>query len=280
VDLVGDAPDPSQCSVISSSGSPSFIFSYNNTRARVVDVSILVPVLNPNIEFDWEQNIKSNINYEILLCDEDGVSQARNAGIRRAEAEKLVFLDDDSYPRSGYFDRCSRLLDDHSAITGRVVDTGCKHTRPFVNHYDQGDEMHTTDRLVGCNMCFRREVFDTVGTFDERLPYGHEEREFADRVTREFGLLYDPALIIEHPFADSVVGYWRKSYRHGREEITYWDITDENVGQNVLSDIVNPYGYLRPSIKDSLVRSGAEVSKNFGQLRGYAEYLLEEALEE
>lgn len=237
----------------------------------MVDLSVIIPSLDLSPPFEWEQRIHPSIEYEVLVQDQNNASRARNAGINEARSEKLVFLDDDSSPRPNYFQRINDILDEYAAVTGRVVDTGYKYTTQFTNNYYQGDEFRATQKVIGCNMGFRKEVFDTVGGFDERLPLGHEERELADRVDEKFKIVYDPQLIVDHPFADSILGYWKKSYRHGHEEIVYWSIKNEDIEQKILSNVLNPYGYLHSSVTSTIVRSGATAAKNIGYLKGYVD---------
>lgn len=55
-------------------------------------------------------------------------------------------------------------------------------------------------------MAVRRAVFESVGGWDERIPWGHEEKGLADRVLDEFPIYYDPDMVVSHSSADSVLG--------------------------------------------------------------------------
>jgi len=57
-------------------------------------------------------------DYTVYLQSESTATSARNAGIERAEADKLVFLDDDSRPRNGYLSRMSEILETETAVAG------------------------------------------------------------------------------------------------------------------------------------------------------------------
>ncbi|SFR67234.1 glycosyltransferase family 2 protein [Halogeometricum limi] len=239
----------------------------------MVDISIIIPTLEPNPTFSWEEQLEASaVDGEVVLRDDPTASEARNAGIREASADKLVFLDDDSDPQPGYFERVSALLDDHPAVTGRIIDTGAQITRGLSGQYDQGDESHVTETVVGCNMAVRRSVLDDVGGFDPRLPYGHEEAELADRISDAYYVWYDPELVVAHPFADSLFDYFGKAYRHGREAIPYYLIRGENVHRRMLLHVLVPSHYIGDSPRATLFEATSQLASTAGLVRGYLKY--------
>lgn len=239
----------------------------------MVDISIIIPTLETDRTFGWEEQLEAaSVEGEVILRDDATASAARNEGIRRANADKLVFLDDDSDPQAGYFDRVSALLDEHPAVTGRIIDTGAQITRGLSSQYDQGEEGHVTDVVVGCNMAVRRSVLEDVGGFDERLPYGHEETELANRISETYEFWYDPDLVVAHPFADSLWDYYGKAYRHGREAIPYYLIRGENVRRRLLTQVLLPTNYLGDSARDTFFEATSQVARAAGLVHGYLKY--------
>jgi GT2 family glycosyltransferase len=131
-----------------------------------------------------------------------GLADARNAGVRRATAEVVAFLDDDAVADERWLEELTACYDDPRVIgTGGLVDAewatqaprwmpseflwvvGCSYTGlPTVPSVVRNP--------IGANMSFRRHVLTTggfragvgrVGT----LPMGCEETELAIRATRE-----------------------------------------------------------------------------------------------
>jgi GT2 family glycosyltransferase len=237
------------------------------------DISIIVPTLDPDPTFGWEDQLAAAaVDGEVIPRDDPTASGARNAGIRESTADKLVFLDDDSSPTPGYFDRVSALLDDHPAVTGRIIDTGPALVRGLSGQYDQGGQGHRTETVVGCNMAVRRSVLEDVGGFEERLPYGHEERELADRICERHYVWYDPELVVEHPYADSVLDYYGKAYRHGREEIAYYQLRGRNVHREIARNLLLPTRYLGRSLRGTVFSATGQLVRIAGLLRGYQRY--------
>ncbi|MDS0300289.1 glycosyltransferase [Halogeometricum sp. S1BR25-6] len=226
----------------------------------MVELSVVIPTIIEN-----EEDIEavqylcrgSYDDYEVIVRRDTGASKARNEGIKRANADKIVFLDDDSMPREGYLEAASKALDEHDAVAGRVFqpdDSPFKYKDlpwpdefPFkykdMPWYDQGDEPKETEWLPGCNMAMTKELLEDVGGFDERIHHGHEETELAERICRDHSIHYHPEMVVDHSFADSVFEYWKKSHRHGKADVRRWEIKDtprsKRVVQALLLDTVN-----------------------------------------
>jgi len=239
------------------------------------DIAIIIPTLDPDRSFGWESKLRASpVEAELIVRDDGSASAARNAGIREATADKLVFLDDDSVPRGDYFERVSTLLDEHPGVTGRIRDTGAAYLRPVSSgDYDQGDTGHVTETVVGCNMAVRREVIDDIGGFDERLPYGHEETELVDRLCENYDVWYCPDLVVDHPFAESLSDYLEKQYRHGREAIPYYVIRNENVPRRMARFTLVPSHYTGPTAMATALGSLGQLVADAGMVRGYVSYL-------
>jgi GT2 family glycosyltransferase len=145
-----------------------------------------------------------------LHVEEPGLSRARNAGIREARGQMLVFLDDDCYLGSGYFDAVKRVLgkDNLGYCGGRILpydpadaDYG----------YRRSEEMRLIKPysfvypgiIQGANMVVRRAVFERVGYFDEDMGAGAKFRcEDIDIIARAslagFTGAYLPNLVVYH----------------------------------------------------------------------------------
>jgi GT2 family glycosyltransferase len=196
-------------------------------------------------------------DYEVIIRRDTGASKARNEGIKQANADKIVFLDDDSMPREGYLDAASEALDAHKAVAGRVFQPD---DSPFkykdldwpdgfildyrdLPWYDQGEMQKPTKWLPGCNMAMRKSLLEEVGGFDERLHHGHEETVLADRIRRDHTIYYHPEMVVDHSFADSILEYWKKSYRHGKADVHRWNINEtpryKRLMQGFLFDTIN-----------------------------------------
>jgi len=162
-----------------------------------------------------------------------GLSGARNTAIEEATGDIVVFLDDDAKARSGWL---AALLAPYSDPTVAAVG-GIAHPRwptnrprvlPGAAPYDPnatgeldwivgctytGQPTFQTEvrNLMGCNMSFRREVFERVGGFAEDIgrigknPLGCEETELCIRARQAYQdagekirIIFEPAAAVDH----------------------------------------------------------------------------------
>lgn len=142
-----------------------------------------------------------------------GKCRVQNLALKQACGEIIVCLDDDLFAAPDYlaqveafFDSCPQFV----AMKGRILParppasvagpTAVYLDLPLVDH---GAEIRPVRGVLGANMGFRREVFDSLGGFDERLgpgACGHEEEtEFSSRL-RAAGMRigYAPGALVFH----------------------------------------------------------------------------------
>ena len=132
-----------------------------------------------------------------------GLSGARNTGIGRATGDIVAFIDDDAEPRPGWLAGLTAAFADPAVMVvgGRataVWESGQPGWFPdeFLwvvgCSYRGQPESGPVRNPLGCNMAFRREVFESVGGFDTAvgrlgsLPVGAEETELCLRIRRSF----------------------------------------------------------------------------------------------
>jgi len=236
------------------------IVSSKSLSQVMVDVSVIVATLmerEPPVVDKIRRGDYRFEDIEILVEREGSLSTARNAGIRRANSDNLVFLDDDSAPRREYLTNTLDALGDHAAIRGKVVAHESSYRSP--EHYDLGEKPKKCTYLQGCNMAVRREVIDRVGMFEPRLPYGHEEREWSDRIRNHFDIYYIPDMAVVHPYATSLYDDLTKNYRHGVEFVTYkHEIQGESIPRTVY------HAGHPPNFTETVTSFCREVAKGFG----------------
>ncbi len=240
----------------------------------MTDISVIIPTLKPRDRVECLDYLAANSfsDYEVCLQSESTATSARNAGIERAESDKLVFLDDDSRPRDGYLSRMAEIFETETAIAGRTV-----HPRDDVfagkltNHYDFGDEPRYVTRFWGCNMAVHRDVFDEVGGWDEAIPWGHEEVELAERVLEVSPVYYDPELVVDHPYADSVSDYLTKTYRQETEQPYLWTkrgLSRREQWLTIVGDAVTPTNYVGLPVRSALLHGAGTLARAAGRVRG------------
>ena len=158
-----------------------------------------------------------------------GLSGARNTGLASTNASVIAFLDDDASAAPDWLERLEPGYQDTRVLgVGGFVAPVWQAGRPawFPQEFDwvvgcsyRGlpEAAGEVRNMLGCNMSFRREVFEVVGGFLSGIgrigtyPAGCEETELCIRARRawpERFFLYDPQVRVSHQ-VPAGRGTWR-----------------------------------------------------------------------
>jgi GT2 family glycosyltransferase len=172
-----------------------------------------------------------------------GLSAARNAGIRHCTGAVIAFTDDDVVVHRGWVGVLRKVFDDPTvtASTGLVLPAELATPAQYVCHRECCWDFRASEfgpiffrswshlgvptwRLgAGANMAFRREAFERVGAFDERLGAGaagsSEDAELWYRLLAEgYRCRYEPAAVVFTYRADWK-GLCAQTFSHTRGHI-------------------------------------------------------------
>ncbi|GAB4215678.1 MAG: glycosyltransferase family 2 protein [Roseiflexaceae bacterium] len=155
---------------------------------------------------------------------ERGLSGARNSGIAAAHGRLIAFIDDDAIAAPDWLERMAAAFADPMVLgTGGAIVPAWPNTRPswFPEEFDwvvgctyrgMPEQPAPVRNVIGCNMAFRREVFDLIGGFRigrvGTLSIGQEndETELCIRLGQarpEAVLLYLPEARVFHRVTNS-----------------------------------------------------------------------------
>jgi|GEM_PF-3773787 len=179
------------------------------------DVEVLVVDNNSGDETQTIQSIfsgQTEVKYFLEL--NQGLSHARNRGIKESLGDILIFLDDDIDLDHSYFERIQIEFENPSVniLGGKVLpfNSNMPEWLPSKYYYlasvfDLGDERLVVPMLMGANYAMRKNVADRVGYYNVELGrkgnnlMGGEESDYFNRASN-FGyhLDYEPTLIVYH----------------------------------------------------------------------------------
>jgi glucosyl-dolichyl phosphate glucuronosyltransferase len=169
--------------------------------------------------------------FRYLLESRQGLSQARNAGIREARAEILAFMDDDVVVEPTWLQNLTANLQngEWAGAGGRILPQRTFSPPPWLSlHgpyglggvlalFDRGEKPGELDWVpFGTNMAFRKSMFEKYGGFRTDLGrcgnqlLSGEDTEFGKRLVRaNERLRYEPSAVVYHPVPEKRL---RKEY--------------------------------------------------------------------
>ena len=198
---------------------------------------ILVIDHNPKL-YERVSNQYPNMNV-IENQEKQGLSGARNTGIKAAKGNVLAFIDEDASAAPDWLENLIKAYSDPSVIgVGGVIhpnwSEGMPHWFPAEFNWVVGcsykglpEKQDEIRNLIGCNMSFRSNVVDDVGRFRSEIgrigavPFGCEETELCIRATQVYPdrkFIYEPAASVLHyvPAQRSTFLYFRsRCYAEG-----------------------------------------------------------------
>lgn len=159
-------------------------------------------VVVDNGSTDATAEVACALGAEVVHEPHRQISRARNVGARAARGDYLLFVDADTWPPHGLVANALALLDEGACGGGALVAFECTPNRPY--RWGVGLWNGLSRRLrwaAGCFVFARRDAFEAVGGFDERLYAGDEIglsralRRWGRSQGREFVIIEQPAVI-------------------------------------------------------------------------------------
>lgn len=157
---------------------------------------------------------KNSLDLKYFLLKEASTSKAKNFGATKAKGNFLLFLDDDVIVKPGLIENHLKNFKEPKigAIAGRVVTQGqpIEENRKdvgritFFGRFTDGFSStikQEVETVIGCNACFKKDVFEKIGGFDEQFT-GNAMREESDlslRVKKAgYKIIFEPKAVVLH----------------------------------------------------------------------------------
>lgn len=175
------------------------------------------------------ENFKGNgIPVRLLLNPGLGRAQGLNVAIRAAKGDVIVRIDARTVVAPDYVSRCVRtLLTTGADNVGGVQRAVARNVTQeaiglaLAHPFGVGDAAFRLGKKSGFVDtvylgCFRREVFDKVGLFDEDAPVISEDSDINYRIRKAGGTVYLDKDIVAYYFPrETVCDLWNQYFRYG-----------------------------------------------------------------
>lgn len=214
---------------------------------------LLVMDKNDRLYDMFISSLPKSIN--IIINTQQGLSEARNLGIRSATGDIIVFIDDDATADKYYTSNLIKNYDDEMVIGvyGKIFPNG-KPSYPEELYWLGGftnkgfsEERCEVRNGYGCNMSFRRDIFDKVGLFNSN--FGRigkklstcEETEFSIKALNILNgskIIYDPSVIVHHKvheYRQTLKYMIKRSFSEGIAKARISELCKNNTGNDALS---------------------------------------------
>jgi len=157
---------------------------------------------------------KNKMYFTYIETELSGLPYARNIGIANSKGEIIIFIDDDVILKKDFIENHLKIYEqypDISAIAGSELTFNNKihddvplegrmiFGRTKINYHSK--DSGYVHGVKGCNMSFKKEIFNQVGLFDEKLPspYLREDTDIAYRIIQSnLKIFYDKSTSLFH----------------------------------------------------------------------------------
>ena len=190
--------------------------------------------------------------FEVLIAEGCVPSRQRNAAVCESKGDLIYFLDDDSQVSSECLAVCAAVMENPAiAVAGGPSLTPATDSRlqrlfgsalatlfgagTACNRYRSvGKIRETTDKeLILCNLLIRKEVFVSLGGFDERL-YPNEENELLDRALASgLKLMHIPDMAVKRSQRKTIGQFARQMFSYGKGRAR----------QTLISGVISPVSF-------------------------------------
>lgn len=164
-------------------------------------------------------DVNSNLNIKYIIETNQGLSFARNRGIKESSGDIIIFLDDDAIACKDYLKNVYDFFEkfsDVSVMGGKILpkfenkqpNWASKYLMPVFSVIDLGNNYKPFKKNsfpIGANMAFKNEVFIKYGSFNTqlgrkgKLMEGSEEKDLINRLKQKGEkILYNPHAWVYH----------------------------------------------------------------------------------
>ncbi len=230
-------------SVIISAFSKDRLFDINKCIISLESQSLLpdeiLVVVDPDDDLVTFFQSHLSKNVKIIVSDQFGLSNARNAGIKAAVGDIIVFIDDDAFADKYWLEKLVEPYHVPEVVgTGGLIRPNWSGTVPEwfpeelfwiigCSYKGLPKKKSAVRNAIGCNMSFRKSIFEKVGYFRTDIGrfgknlLGSEEPELSTRIFKKYSkakIVYIPEAIVYHNVIKkrTKIGYiWRRSFFEG-----------------------------------------------------------------
>lgn len=232
------------------------ITSVFNQSYKNIEVIVVNDGSNDNTEYVSTQ-------FELVKyykTENRGVSHARNYGIKKSTGEYIICLDADDTLKENYIDEVIKYINQYDIVSTNFQMFGESNNfsqikNGLINYNNLKHRNH-----VHCAAIFKREMFDKINGFDEKMLLGYEDWDYWRRAARLGYSIY----VIK----DALLNYRKHSVSRNKTAMSKDKELKEYIKskEKGLIDVVYPLGNGSPNSDNELrysIRSLEKYGRNY-----------------
>ena len=142
------------------------------------------------------ENYKDEIRM-LKMEKNSGLSAARNAGIKKAKGQFVVFLDADDYIQADLIKVLSVFLTENNRLDAVAVDYY------LVNEFgDHIEWVNSNEKPIACGIMFRKDLLFDIGLYDETFR-AREEEDLRKRFLAKHTIFHIPLPLYRYRMHDN-----------------------------------------------------------------------------
>jgi len=189
--------------------------------------------------YELLKKIQNEYKFKLLKNPKINAAAGRNIGIENSNGEYVAFIDGDAIASKDWLSQIKKVFEkndvagvggpdmlpedcsDKSRRIGQIMTSPLARggrLNPSTQH-SLSDEEKYVDHIPTCNLCLKREIFGSVGMFDEEFVKGQDLELNYRIINAGYKLLYSPKIKVVHHRKNHIRDFTRQIFKWAKAKV-------------------------------------------------------------